>query len=130
MWKVLIAGTISLVPSASLAQAPNRNAGPALPTKILTGLFMLNDGGWLTPRVSADAFMQEQQERRLGIMHSTPGTAQAKPDGPNFDITQALVGSLEYHWTAGQKPELGLHNVPVRLRIKRGHLYLGFSYRP
>src|SRR5580692_1876506 len=126
MWKGLIAGTISLVASAALAQAPNRNA---LPTR-LTGFFALNDGGWLKPRVSVDAFIQEQQERRLGIMHSTPGRVQAKPDGPNFDITHALIGSLEYHWTAGQKPELGLHDVPVRLSVKRGHLYLGFSYRP
>ena len=129
MWLVLIAGMISLVATAALAQPANRSfAPPALPSRPLTGLF--NDNGWLAPRITADAFMQQQQEKRLGIMHSTPGAAQKPPEGFHFDITGKLIGALQYHWTAGQRPELGLRGLPIRMKIKTNGVYFGFSYRP
>lgn len=63
-------------------------------------------------------------------MHSTPGAAQAPPNGPHFDITGKIIGALQYHWMAGQKPELGLRGVPIRMKIKTNGVYFGFSYRP
>jgi len=81
-------------------------------------------------RVTADALMQEQQDRRLGIMHAQPGAADAKANAQNFNLTGNLLGGLQYHWAAGQKPELGFKDIPARLKLERGGVYLGFSYRP
>jgi hypothetical protein len=74
---------------------------------------------------------RETLERsRFGIVHASFDALRQKPAGPNFDITGQLLGALQYHWTAGQKPELGVRGVPARLKIKRDGLYVGFSYRP
>jgi hypothetical protein len=133
VWKVLAAAAMSMMASVVCAQAPaptpTRNASPfALPAGALTGLFEL-DGGWMQRRVTADAFMQEQQERRLGIMHAQPGVGDGKSNGPNFNFTGNLLGGLQYHWTAGQKPELGFEGVPARLKLQHGGVYVGLRYR-
>ena len=79
--------------------------------------------------MTADQFMAEQQDRRLGIMHATPGAAQRAPGGPKFAITGKIIGALQYHWTAGQKPELGLKGIPIRAKIKTNGVYFGLTYR-
>ena len=132
MWKVLAAGTMSLMTSVAWAQGVGFDAVQPPPISGVTiGQSDLLDGGWLKPRITADAFMQEQQDRRLGIMHSSPDAAQAKgADGPKFDITGKLIGALQYHWKAGTKPELGLRGIPIRAKIKTNGVYFGFSWRP
>ena len=130
MLKVVAAGTLLCVSSTASAQGFTGKTGvPALPSRPLTGFVDTNDGGWIAQRITADQFMQEQQDRRLGIMQATPGSAQRPPDGPKFDITGKIIGALQYHWTAGQKPELGLKGIPIRAKIKTNGVYFGFTYR-
>jgi hypothetical protein len=128
--KVVAAGALSCVATLASAQGlTGKTAVPALPGRSLSGFVDMNDGGWISQRMTADQFMQDQQDRRLGIMHSTPGSPQAPPDGPKFDITGKIIGALQYHWTAGQKPELGWRGLPIRAKIRTNGFYFGFTYR-
>jgi hypothetical protein len=128
-WALAVVVTISGLGCVASARA----AGPianAPPPGTLSGLFDLDGSGWSSSRISAEAFMQEQQEKRLGIAHSMPGGRQPPVEGFHFDITGKLLGALQYHWKAGERPELGLKGIPIRAKIKTNGVYFGFSYRP
>jgi hypothetical protein len=128
--KVLAAGALLCVASLASAQGlTGRTAVPALPARPLTGFVDTNDGGWISQRMTADQFMQDKPDRRLGIMHATPGSPQRPREGPKFNITGKLIGALNYHWTDGQKPELGWRGIPIRAKIKTNGFYFGFTYR-
>src|SRR5262245_32196322 len=104
MQKVWLGGVLVLVAGATYVQVPDLEDGSStLPERILIGLFELNEDGWVQPHLTAEEFMREQQDRRLGILPDPFGAELRKPAGSNFDITGKVLGALQYHWTAGQK---------------------------
>jgi hypothetical protein len=124
---------IAIMASAAHAQSPGSLFGPQyqnpIPSLNLRGLS--DDGGLnLQPNVRLSLQIEQQLETERDQRLSTAGPKTQVTVGPHFDITHALVGALQYHWTAGQKPELGWAGLPVRAKIKTNGIYFGFSYRP
>jgi len=126
MRKACIA-SIAIVSVAGVAEAqtPDSLNGP-LPSSYLQSLYQFDDGGWRL-KANVRVGVQVTQDQRLATLGPPPVKTAI---GPQFNITQSLVGALQYHWTAGQKPELGLRGVPVRAKFKTNGVYFGFSYRP
>src|SRR5215471_7200327 len=123
-WPLAVIVTVFVLACVASAKAANQIANPP-PPRTLSGLFDLDGSGWSSSRISAEDFMQEQQEKRLGIAHSMPGGRQPPAEGFHFDITGKLLGALQYHWKAGERPELGLKGLPIRAKIKTNGVYFG-----
>ena len=99
-------------------------------TLMLNGLYEFRNGGWrIKPYVGFGIGTTDFSARLLGISDNTfIPTFQVK-GGVNYSITQKLLGKLEYRWSQGNAPSLGIAGVPAKFQLKRGGFLVGLNYR-
>jgi opacity protein-like surface antigen len=126
----------SEIEGASARAAENRFG--TLPTSgsirvtslMLNGLHVFTDGAWrVKPYIGAGLGIVDANAPILGAASNDWMTAYQLHGGVSLGFTQKLMGSLEYRWTVGSKPNFSLAGIPTRLEIDRHGVVLGMSYK-
>jgi len=97
---------------------------------MLNGMYEFSNGSWrLKPYIGIGIGMTDFSTRLLGnTENSFIPTYQVK-GGVNYNISQKLLGKLEYRWSQGSAPSLGIQGLPAKFQLKRGGFLLGLNYR-
>ncbi len=96
----------------------------------LKGLYEFTNGDWhIKPYLGAGFGFTDLNARMLGIAGSDWTADYQLHGGVSLGFTQKLIGSLEYRWTMGSKPNFALAGIPTKLEIDRHRLVLGFNYK-
>jgi opacity protein-like surface antigen len=97
---------------------------------MLNGLYEVSGGGWrMKPYLGAGFGVIDINARLLGHEETTLFTDFQVKGGVNYNITQQLFGRLEYRWSQGEKPSLGIAGVPAKFQLKSGGFRIGLNYR-
>jgi opacity protein-like surface antigen len=97
---------------------------------VLSGLYEFRNDGWLLkPYVGVG----------LGVADPTAGLLVSDDrfllpgfqlrGGVDYSITQKLFGKLEYRWSQGNKPSLGVEGIPADFQLRKGGFRVGLNYR-
>jgi|SRR6185295_5040119 len=99
-------------------------------TLMLNGLYEFRNGGWrLKPYVGVGFGTTDFTSRLLGNTQSSFTPTYQVKGGVNYNISQKLLGKLEYRWSQGSAPSLGLAGVPAKFQLKRGGFLVGLNYK-
>jgi len=99
-------------------------------TLMLNGLYEFRNGGWrIKPYVGFGIGTTDFSARLLGTNDNTFTPTYQVKGGVNYSITQKLIGKLEYRWSQGTAPSLGISGVPAKFQLKRGGFLVGLNYR-
>ena len=114
------------VPGPSLTPA----GGVRSTTLMLNGLYEFRNGGWrLKPYVAVGFGTTDFSARLLrDTQNSFTPTYQVK-GGVNYNISAKLLGKMEYNWSQGNGPSLGLSGIPAKFKLKRGGFVVGVNYK-
>jgi opacity protein-like surface antigen len=97
---------------------------------MLSGLYELDGGAWrLRPYIAAGVGVIDVNQRLLGQEQTTMLADVQFKSGLKYNITQKLIGSLEWRWSHGSKPTFALAGVPTKFQLKRGGFLLGVNYK-
>jgi len=116
------------------ATIPGFSATPAggvrSTTLMLNGLYEFSSGGWrMKPYIGVGFGTTDFSARLLGVGDSSfIPTFQVK-GGVNYSINQKLLGKLEYRYSQGSKPSLGIEGIPAKFQLKSGGFLVGLNYR-
>ena len=96
----------------------------------LNGLYEFSDGAWrMKPYFGAGFGPTDTNGRLLGIGDSDRLAAYQLRGGIALGFTQKLIGSLEYRWSMGSKPNFLLAGVPTKVELDRHGFVVGFNYK-
>ena len=99
-------------------------------TLMLNGLYEFSNGGWrLKPYVGVGFGTTDFTSRLLGVADSSFIPTYQVKGGVNYNISQKLLGKLEYRWSQGSAPSLGLSGMPAKFQLKHGGFLVGLNYR-
>jgi opacity protein-like surface antigen len=114
------------IPGAGMTPVGNLSATRVM----LSGLYELDGGAWrLKPFVGAGIGVMDISSRLLGDAQTSLATDVQFKGGVNFNITQKLLGSLEWRWSHGSKPTFALAGVPTKFQLKRGGFLVGVNWK-
>jgi opacity protein-like surface antigen len=128
-FKTEIEGVTARAPAALFGNLPagGRIAGSTLR---LNGLYELTDGAWhLKPYVGAGFGIMDANARILGATSNDWISDYQLHGGISLGFTQKLVGSLEYRWAMGSKPNFSLAGIPTKVEIDRHRFVLGVNFK-
>jgi opacity protein-like surface antigen len=117
--------------SAAIPGVSGTPAGGVRSTSLmLNGLYEFSNGGWrLKPYIGVGFGTTDFSARLLGIADSSFIPTYQVKGGVNYNISQKLLGKLEYRWSQGNAPSLGISGVPAKFQLKRGGFLVGLNYR-
>ena len=96
---------------------------------MLSGLYEFrNDGSLLTPYVGVGLGVADPTAALLGDDDRFFPPAFQLRGGIDYSITQKLFGKLEYRWSQGNKPSLGLEGIPADFQLRKGGFRVGLNY--
>jgi len=99
-------------------------------TLMLNGLYEFSNGGWrLKPYVGVGFGTTDFSARLLGVTQSSFIPTYQVKGGVNYNISAKLLGKVEYNWSQGNGPSLGLAGIPAKFKLKRGGFVVGLNYR-
>jgi len=99
-------------------------------TLMLNGLYEFRNGGWrLKPYVGVGFGTTDVSARLLGVAQSSFTPTYQLKGGVNYNISAKLLGKLEYNWSQGNGPSLGLSGIPANFKLKRGGFIVGVNYK-
>jgi opacity protein-like surface antigen len=128
-FKTEIEGVTARAPASLFGNFPagGRIAGS---TVRLNGLYELSDGAWhLKPYIGAGFGIMDANARILGATSNDWISAYQLHGGISLGFTQKLVGSLEYRWAMGSKPNFSLAGIPTKVEIDRHRFVLGVNFK-
>jgi len=97
---------------------------------MLQGLYEFRDGAWHTkPYAGAGFGAIDVSQRFLGVRGNDWVPAYQLRGGVSLGFTQKLLGSLEYRWTKGSKPNFSLGGIPTKVEIDRHGVVVGVNYK-
>jgi len=116
----------ALIPGLSATPA----GGVRSTTLMLNGLYEFSSGGWrIKPYIGVGFGTTDFSARLLGVGdNSFIPTFQLK-GGVNYSISQKLLGKLEYRYSQGSKPSIGIEGLPAKFQLKSGGFLVGLNYR-
>jgi opacity protein-like surface antigen len=88
-----------------------------------------NRGRQLKPYIGLGFGMVDLSARSSGIAEEAVLPIHQLTGGVNYSITQRLLGNLEYRWSPGNSPSLGIEGVPAEFQLKGGGFRVGLRYR-
>ena len=93
---------------------------------VLSGLYEFRNDGWLLkPYVGVGLGVSDPT---VGLLGSDDLPAFQLRGGVDYGITQKLFGKLEYRWSQGNKPSLGIEGVPADFQLRKGGFRVGLNY--
>jgi len=129
-FKTEIQGLTARAASEYLSNLPSGGSGIAATSIMLKGMYEFSDGAWrMSPYVGAGFGVVDVNARVLGATNNAWVSAYQVQGGINLGFTQKLIGSLEYRWTMGSKPNFSLAGLPTKLEVSRHGFMIGFNYK-
>jgi len=129
-FKTEIQGLTARTANDHLANLPIGGSDIAASSVRLKGMYELSDGAWhMSPYVGAGFGMVNANAGVLGAAHNNWESTYQVQGGINLGFTQRLIGSLEYRWTMGSKPNFSLAGLPTKLEVSRHGFSIGFNYK-
>jgi len=96
---------------------------------VLSGLYEFGNDGWqLTPYVGVALGVADPTAGLLGSDDRFLLPGFQLRGGVDYSITQKLFGKLEYRWSQGNKPSLGIEGVPADFQLRKGGFRVGLNY--
>jgi len=116
------------------APIPGLSATPAggvrSTTLMLNGLYEFSSGGWrIKPYIGVGFGTTDFSARLLGVGDSSFIPTFQLKGGVNYSINQKLLGKLEYRYSQGSKPSIGIEGLPAKFQLKSGGFLVGLNYR-
>src|SRR5258705_8307362 len=100
-----------------LSQTPA--GGVRATTLMLNGLYEFSNGGWrLKPYVGVGFGTTDFSARLLGVTENSFTPTYQVKGGVNYNISAKLLGRMEYNWSQGNVPSLGLAGIPAKFKLK------------
>jgi opacity protein-like surface antigen len=129
-FKTEIQGLTARSTSEHFANLPSGNRGIAASSFMLKGMYEFSNGAWqMSPYVGAGFGVVNANAGVLGATRNEWIGSYQVGGGLNLGFTQKLMGSLEYRWTMGSKPNFSLAGIPTKLEVSRHGFVLGFNYK-
>jgi opacity protein-like surface antigen len=129
-FKTEIQGLTARTANDHLANLPIGGSDIAATSVRLKGMYELSDGAWhMSPYVGAGFGMVNANAGVLGATSNAWVSAYQVQGGINLGFTQRLIGSLEYRWTMGSKPNFSLAGLPTKFEVSRHGFSIGFNYK-
>ncbi len=129
-FKTEIQGLTARTSTERLTNLPAGNGGITASSFMLKGMYEFSDGAWhMSPYVGAGFGVVNANAGVLGATRNEWIGSYQVGGGLNLGFTQKLVGSLEYRWTMGQKPNFSLAGLPTKLEVSRHGFVIGFNYK-
>ena len=96
---------------------------------VLSGLYEFRNDGWpLKPYVGVGLGVADPTADLLGNDNRFLLPGFQLRGGVDYSITQKLFGKLEYRWSQGNKPSLGIEGVPADFQLRKGGFRVGLNY--
>ena len=106
--------------------------GVSATSVMFNALYEIRDGAWhFKPYVGAGFGAVDANARALGQTNNDWVSAYQLHGGVSLGFSQKIVGSLEYRWTEGSKPDFAIAGSPLRpkLELSQHTFFLGVNYK-